>query len=301
MFIKFLFLFAISLNLAFGISRPNWIDDTNEICSNNEICAVGSGKSLSIAKSDARNNILKVFEVNINSNFNSSITADTNSIKKYDNENLEETTDGILKGVKIEKSYNNDKEYYVLAVLNKNIAKKEIKTDIDNLDSKMKLLLAENNIKYNSQLENLYIQRSELNKKYLVVAERMLPEIVKYNDIFKNKKITSNKAGTFYIKSTKNDILNLKKIISAEISNNGGKIINDEQKANKIISIDIEKKDLELKVDGFIKQEYSIKIESKTGIIYKEFIETGRSESSIKEIVSQKIKEEIINEIGRIL
>ena len=302
-----LFYTIIFTSYAFADKKPSWIDDTEKNCAKTEICATGSGTTQSMAKTDARNNILKYFETSINSKFESSLSTDEVEEKSFKSENLEEVSNGILKGVKIKNTYNNGSEFYAFAVLDKTVVAKEIKSDIEKTDAKMKLLVAENNIKYNKQLEKLYTKREELNKRYLVLTGNMIPEVVKYEDIFTAKKKSGELSLSYYITPSKDYEQQIGDYLASVLIENGAKVINNEKKANRFVVISIGKEKMHLNVSGFVKQMYTLKIEitnssnENVASLYQEFIDTGRSEAQIKEIVNMKIKEYISQNIEQIL
>ncbi len=302
-----LFFVAAFSNYAFAAKRPDWVNDMEKDCFKNEICATGSGTSPNMAKTDARNNILKYFETNINSKFKSSLSTDEVEEKSFKSEDLEEVSEGILKGVKIRNTYDDGKEFYAFAVLDKDVATKEIKSDIEKADAKMKLLVAENNIKYNKQLEKLYIKREELNKRYLVLTGNMIPEVVKYEDIFAAKKKSGELSLSYYIAPSEDYEQQVSDYLTSVLIENGAKVINDEKGANRFVMVTVNRVKMHLNVDGFIKQMYVLKIEvtnssaEAVASLYQEFTETGRSEVQIKEIVNMRIKDYINENIDQLL
>lgn len=308
---KFLTLFSIvffSSNSFAAKKTPDWVNNVDKECSKNEICAIGNGDTMNMARTDARNNILKYFETSVNARFKSSLSTDEKTIDSSKSEDLEEVSNGILKGVKIKTTYGEGSDYYALATLNKDVAIKEIKSDIDKADNKMKLLLAENNIKYNRQLEKLYNQRDALNKRYLVLTGNMVPEVVKYEDIFKVKKTSGELSLKYYIENTSDNFSHsIASYLSSILVENGAKIANAEKNANRIVQVTINKTNLHLNIEGFIKQMYSLQIDIYTtsgnvvSSIYEEFTETGRSEAQIKESISSKIKDYINENIELLL
>jgi len=305
-----LFLYFFNFNLANAKDeQPAWVNNSDIGCSAEEICANGTGTSSSLAKAEARNNILRYFETNIKSNFSSSINSNEEDIvRSFNSDDIEELSEGILKGVKIKYNYKDEDGFYSYAVLDKNIAIKEVDNDLNELDSKMKLLISENNIKYAKQLEKLYAKRTELNKRYLVLTGNLKPEIIRYEDIFKIKKIKSENNLIFYVNEVLND--NEKDVsdyISNNLLDNGATITLKREDANRILTITLRRTELYLKVDGFIKQKYSLKIESvdsfgktKTSL-YKEFIETGRDKEQTKEQADVEIKDYVLDNIGSLL
>jgi hypothetical protein len=291
LFIIGFFLFANTCNAK---SEPSWINQPYTQCKNNQICTSGSGRNLNAAKTDARNNILKYFETDIKSDFVSSLSTDEKDIKNFSSENTQELSEGILKGVEIKETFQNKNGSFALAVLNKDVAGQEITNDINELDSKMKLLLAEKDTKYNKQLGEYYQKRQELNKKYLILTGSMIPEVIKYKDIFGNKKLATNL--TYYIKSEDNDSQNIINYLKDSIINSNSKITNNSKEANRIIVLNINKTNLYLNVDGFIKQKYTLTIkvfdnmERQIRVLTQNFVETGRNDSQIQDSIDIQIK-----------
>ncbi len=302
-------IFCISLvsNYCFAAKLPEWISNPSKECAKNEICATGSGTSPAMAKTDARNNILKYFETKVSSQFKSSLSTDEVNVKSLKSEDMEEVSDGILKGVSIKNTYEKDGEYYAFAALDKNIAIKEIRSDIDKIDSKMKILVAENSVKYNKQLEKLYSQREELNKRYLVLTGQMIPEVVKYEDIFNARKKSGELSLTYYIEQSDGYEQQINDYLSSIITESGAKITTNLKEANRIVKLSISRTNMHLNVKGFIRQLYVLKLEvsNKNGDVisnlYQEFIENGRSESQIIEIVNMRIQDYLSENIDQIL
>ncbi len=287
------FLVFLLGNICYANSKPEWIDYPYRKCANNEICASGNGNSLNSAKTDARNNILKYFETNVKSTFKSSLSSNEETVKDFSSEDMEELSSGILKGVEIKETFQNKDGFFAFAILNKTIAAKEVANDINKLDSKMKLLLAEKNPKYNKQLEKSYQKREELNKKYLILTGNMIPEVVKYDHIFQNKKLAGDL--TYFIEAENNN-LEIVNYLESIIVDNNFKITNNKNQANRILVLKINKTDMFLNIDGFIKQKYSLMIRvldkssKEIKIINEDFIDTGRNENQIKDSVNVKIK-----------
>ena len=289
----------------FAIENPSWIADIDSYCSKDEICAVGSAGSLNMAKVDARKNILKYFETHINSSFISSISSDGNTYKEFTQEDLEDLSQGVLKGVKITKTFDDGNNFYALAVLDKKIAVKEIKNDIDKIDSQMQVLLQNNKL---SKLEKLYIKRDSINKKYLLLTGTLIPDKISYTDIF-NKKIKKVSNLSFYIQASSDFEKQIKNYTNSLLLNDDFTVLDEINNANRIIIINIFKRDITINVKGFIKETYYLNIktiDSNTKNIisnlYGEFTDTGRNSSQIQDIVKVKMQyfiEKNLNELLR--
>ena len=124
-------------------SEPDWIRYPYKECEKNQICASGSGDTLNLAKADARNNILKYFKTEIKSSFKSSLFSDETEVKALNSDEINESSEGILKATEIKETYFDKSGFYAFAVLNKDVLQKEILADIRSLDLKMEILLSE--------------------------------------------------------------------------------------------------------------------------------------------------------------
>ena len=284
--------------------RPLWITDTSKECIKNQICAVGSGSNVSLAKIDARNNILKYFETNVSSNFKSTLSSNEVKSDSYKSDDVQEVSSGILKGVEIIKTYNEGGEHYAFAILNKDITIRDLRSDLDRLDIRMKLLISENNPKYNKELENLYLKREQLNKRYLILTGYLLPDVVKYEDIFKIKKSKNISLLVYYITSSNSNSEKLSPILSSVILDNDANVVSSQEQSNRVADISIERIKMPLNIDGFVKYKYSLTIKVKktsggvVAVLVNDFIETGRSESqsadsayiSMKKFINENIE-----------
>jgi hypothetical protein len=262
---------------------PDWVDKTDGVCSSDDICAVGSGDSLNSAKSDARANILKYFETNINSKFQSNLTLNNEEIKELDFDDLSETANGIIKGIKITQTHNDGKIFYALAVLNKKKAGNEIKFDMEKLDAKMQTLLEDGSPSTALQLEKMFSKREEMNKKHLFLTDKSIPEKVKYKDVYENKSVNRL---SFYISLEgeglpAGELSGLKNKLSSIITDSGNGISKNAETADRILYGEVILAEEYVKVEGFKKLRVMFRLESKNdgasvGVLENEYVETGR-------------------------
>lgn len=303
--IKVCFVFILCSKVFALDNLPEWVNDTNVVCSKNEICVVGSGDTLELAQANARKNISKYFETKIDAKFISSISSDENNVEQYSSSEVQETTQNKLKGVEITKTYFDGSEFYALATLDKILVIKDIKNNIDKIDSQMEILMNKANCNV-SQLEELYKAREELNNQYLLLSGGIIPEKISYKQILDKK--NKNTELSFYIEAYSSFEKDIKNYLSNILLSNGFTLSNDKTKADRIISLDISKQEIQINVKGFIKEEYSLNIKSidnknynTISILYEEFIDTGRSVSQIQDIMKVKIQYFINENLNKIL
>lgn len=185
-FILSVFLFT-SFSLfaqAYGAERPLWIDNPGISFSKDDIYAVGSGANLNEAKSNARLEILKYFETNINSKFQGSMNADDKTTTKSTQEEIIETASGILKGIKITNTFKDRDGFYALAVLDKKKTLAELEYEIERIDTQMQTLSQNGDL--NNMLGKIYEKRENLNRKYLFLSGKSIGAKIKYDDIYKS-------------------------------------------------------------------------------------------------------------------
>ncbi len=297
---------VILCSKAFALDNlPEWVSDVNTTCPKNKICVVGSGDTLELAQANARKNISKYFETKIDAKFISSISSDENNVEQYSSSEVQETTQNKLKGVEISKTYFDGSEFYALATLDKILVIKDIKNNIDKIDSQMEILMNKANCNVN-QLEELYKAREELNNQYLLLSGGIIPEKISYKQILDKK--NQNTELSFYIETNTDFEKEIGNFLSNLLISNGFSVANNEKTADRIINIDITKQNIKINVKGFIKEEYFINIKNidtqnyyTKAIVYDEFIETGRSESQIQDIMKAKIQYFIDQNLNKIL
>lgn len=297
--LKFLLInFFIFVNISFA-RLPSWVENPDSRCDRDEICAVGYGNSLNIATSNAKTNIQKVFETKIKSSFNSRLSNNNGEINDFTAENLQENTEGILNGVVIKKTHQNDNTFYVLAVLNKKEYAKIVKFDIEKLDARLKILTSDRNFSRKSA-KKLYDKRESLNKRYMFLTGREIPEKTNYKDLFKEKDFSSMES--FYL-DFDNDRIIKNHIIKA-LADNNIKIVS--KKIDNVLRAELSFEKEFLNVKGFEKYRVNFKIDlikngSIVNSINTDFSETGVNLMQIKSKSIAKIENFINDEIENLI
>lgn len=295
-----LLLINLFVFINFSFARlPSWVEDPDSRCDRDEICAAGYGNSLNIATSNAKINILKVFETKIESNFDSKLSNNNGKISDYTAENIKENSKGILNGIAIKKTYQNDNNFYVFAVLNKKEYAKMLKFDIEKLDIRLNILVSEKNFSKKTARE-LYNERELLNKRHLFLTGKEIPEKTRLKDIFKDKDFSSMES--FYL-DFNNDRF-LKNHLIKILSENNIKIVS--RKTKNVLKAELLFEKEFLNVRGFEKYRINFKIDlikdnSIVNSISTEFMETGINLSQIKSKSIVKIENFINNEIENLI
>jgi hypothetical protein len=279
------FLSLIFFALPSEAARPEWVDNPGILFPKGEIYALGYGKTLSAAQSDARAGIVKYFETEVNSKFQGSLTGQDDVSTRFSKEEIEENAKGILKGVSITKTYQENGEFYALAVLDKTKTIKELVYEIDQLDAKMKILVDNDLDDKNklASLEKMFLKRGELNKKHIFLAGNPVKEKVDSSTVLNALK--DQKPLSFYlvfkegreigITPTKNKLVKM-------IVDKGFTIANNIEKADRIVTFYATLEEQYLNVEGFVKYKVTFRIECRDGsttigAVTKEYMDTGRT------------------------
>ena len=229
---------------------PDWAKNASSSCKDSEICSSGSGNSLEMAKTDARNGIQRFFEVEVNSSFKNELSNNNNEVRENSYENLEESTKGILKGVKITKTYEDKSAFYALAVLKKETVIDELGFQINKLDKQMEVLLNDNSLASTKKLENLYEERERLNQKLLLVSGKKAKENISYKNIFDKKQQNKKIERKFFV-DIKNEDIDGK--IKQLLSDNGAIAVKSPDMAQTTIKAKVSNKKDFLNVKDFVK------------------------------------------------
>ncbi len=292
-FIFFLF-FA---NFVFAEGIPSWLINVDKFCDKNMLCATGSGNTLNAAKTDARNNIQKVFETKVNSRFVNRIENNNDNVSEETFSEVADETSGILEGVTITKTYNDGKSFYVLATLDKVKSAKNIEKEIEKIDEKMKLLTQDNSYNSSLKLEKLYQERENLNKKYLFLTGDEIEEDISYKQVLKNKDSKKNSLPSYFIKINE-PYDSLESVIKDVLIKNNLSVVEQINNSVKIVKADLGMKKDYIKVEGFERYKININIDisqngKSSGFIKLEFLETGRSKEQIYSKAIERIREYI--------
>lgn len=180
-----LFLIIFLVSNAYS-NPPDWIKEPIKFCPNNEICVLGSGKTLEKATVTAREELAKVLKVKIigSTIFNtySRQIRENESVEGKVNENfnkgIEEISSEILEGTFVKETYKDGEHFLVLMALDK------FKTG---LIIKNKILSIDENIEHFYQLGRraslfeaikLYPLRDDLDSRYeYLIGEKIPPKI----------------------------------------------------------------------------------------------------------------------------
>jgi len=257
----------ILMQMVLAKAPPEWINDKSALCRSSEICAVGSGTSMTLAKSVARAELAKIFENKISSQFKSELSSYNNDTQESASEQVNEVTNVALEGVEIKKVYEGDIDYYAMAAINKSKAARKIKKEIDKIDTKVTNLFEKNSGGALTQIDALYLKRELLNQRYHFLSGIFVMAPVNYKDLLKKKDRILSKY-LLYVSvrdsSDKDNSAEIKNIIEDQLIGSGYKVsLKGKGNITNKIKGDFFAEKLYLKVSGFVRYKFSMSLKAK--------------------------------------
>ncbi len=179
----------MSVSNAQAADKPLWINNSDLGCrKNSELCTVGFGISRDEAIRNSKVELLKVFSTNISSKFESNLSAGSTQSNEDFQEVIKEETQGVLEGVQINKVYEQNDGFYVLANLNKRQAGENLKLKITGLDTEIKIIYDDKDSVEKTNLQRLFAKRQALNQTYLFLIGTEIPSPISSELILKSNK-----------------------------------------------------------------------------------------------------------------
>ena len=138
-----LILVSVSLHVQAEKKKPAWISDLSTYCKSSELCTVGESVGMMQAEASARKEMSKIFMTQIKSK--NTLTASGKQVSAGDQPisgsfeeemygEIEEKTEGALRGVIIRDTYETSDSFYALAVLKKAEGAQFLKSEMEELD-----------------------------------------------------------------------------------------------------------------------------------------------------------------------
>lgn len=283
-------------------SIPKWVNNPYALCSTDEMCAVGTGLTRNRSKTDARSELAKIFESKIKASFETVVTERNNNAVLNIRDYISDESDVILQSVEIKETFETPDEIFSLAVLNKPTATRITKQDLDKLDEKMHALLNEDTPAAAVQLEKLYEERYNINRRYTVLTGRAYAEKISYEQVYNNKKARTGKHHIF-LTVEGNTPPSFAQTVRTVLTENGYTFADTASEKTPKVIISLKKEKQPLNISGFVKYSYlfTMKGPDKNGVMTDVFAttieETGRNEkqaytnalTSLKTYLTQNI------------
>jgi hypothetical protein len=198
-------LFISMISLAFvGIStiqnanaeQPKWVNNPDEYCPTNELCAVGEATGRMGAEAEARKSLSSIFQTKIKastkvtSESSSSIAVDVveGSATEEVTSTVKAMTEQVLEGVEITQFYEDSESVYALAVLNKPEAAKRLKSKINDVDEDIRNFYKDGRRGNLNKALKQFAVRQNLNERYEFLSSRRFNAPISKAMILKKKR-----------------------------------------------------------------------------------------------------------------
>ncbi|EQC46585.1 LPP20 family lipoprotein [Bacteriovorax sp. Seq25_V] len=296
---KFLFLSLFLLNAYADL--PNWVSDSKKGCKKSELCAVGEGESSSGAARNARVALSKIFENQVSSKFSSNLSSSNGKVDDSASEQIEEITETALEGVQITKTAESKTSYFALASINKMKAASGFEREIKKLDEKMEILYEEKDPSLAVKIEQLFLQREVLNKRFAFLTGREVQSKIDFSKVFKNKREAMANI-ILHVYLDEEEPKYVEAAVAQELSSAGYKVTTGRvrnKSSTNIITGEVTSEKMHMNVEGFEKFKFTLKLTSsdlknvQKGRLTFDTEETGRSYDQAVQKAVEKIKEYI--------
>lgn len=259
----------MTLSLGFGCSSqqkahlpvPAWVGSPYDFCkSAEEICGVGSGKSLKEADLAAKQEIGSFFRLQLTSSLVSSLSSNQkttdSTIDSQQKESFQQVisaqVDELIEGVEItQRHILNDKEYYSLTRLKKNLLEDSLKLKLNEIDQQRNQLLINKARLAQFPLKNLLVERQGA-EKLLLMLDRPLIGFKKSLNWWEDTLSMLQTPKTVKINFDINSDEQWENLITSAIAQAGHKIITS-QNARYLIKSTLSMKMEPINVEGFLK------------------------------------------------
>lgn len=279
-----------------GQNLPEWIINPEKECRDQiELCASGEAHSIREADLNAHKAMLGIFETKIEASFKTELRQwDEKSYARTEeqiSEEIESSVEGILNGAQIAKRFEKDGIYFSFLKLNRRKASSLIKEEIQKIDESLRNILEMGQKSFYLEALTLDEKRRILGQKLRILYDNIPAPFYSKKDIEKLK-YSQDKRHEITIRIEEGESC----YIEEHLSQMGFIIVSNQDQGHLLKCWQTEKQG-PLKVEGFVRYTFSLKIEAfdkqgnKAGVIRSSFTSNGRN----KEQAFQKVKDEITN------
>ncbi|OFZ23274.1 MAG: hypothetical protein A2202_02825 [Bdellovibrionales bacterium RIFOXYA1_FULL_36_14] len=311
-----LILVSVSLHVQAEKKKPAWISDLSTYCKSSELCTVGEAVGMMQAESSARKEMSKIFMTQIKSK--NTLTSSGKQVSVGDQPisgsfeedmygEIEEKTEGALRGVIIKDTYETSDSFYALAILKKSEGAQFLKSEMEELDKNIVEFYKDGRRNSLNKALKIMQVRDGLNINYEFLQGNKYPSKVTYQQVMekKNKKRSQNVV-VFLKVSEPSEKGEIRDIIIAKLLEDDFKVVTENKNHKYKIEVEVKKNKEYLKVEGFEKYKFMLRInsfnqsEEKLGSLEFDKASVGRDYSHAYSNVLPDIMDFIIDKIGEL-
>ncbi|MBL6991557.1 MAG: LPP20 family lipoprotein [Bacteriovoracaceae bacterium] len=282
---------------------PKWVQEPNRHCKKYELCAIGEAAGATLAQTRARAAIAKIFETQITSKYSQNLSSNNDESSLRLSEEIIEEVNDAFSGIEIRKNHETNTGIYVLAVLDKLKAARNLRKKIRRLDEKMKTYALDHSAQSIHKLSKLFKKREGLQIRYEFLSNKSIPSPVKFSEIFKKIKKAVSKV-VLAIDVKEQGSTDIASFMTSVLSDFGYKF--DSKKSTHKVEGELISKQQFMNVKGFQKHKFTLNVEAhnrwkqKSSALTFSVTTIGRDYSQAYAKALPQIKEYIENNITQL-
>jgi uncharacterized protein (UPF0335 family) len=279
---SFATMFLISFKLL-AQSTPTWVNSPAEYCSSQEFCAVGEAAGALAAETAAVNGIARVFNTKVSGTTNIQTSMSKDKVEEHFAQNESLSTEKILLGVEIKERFKDASgQNFALAVLKKQKARALVEEEIKKAEEEVLNLIENPKLSKVLKAKKVLANLAPCLQDFVTITGQSYAPKIKLSDLERlERKLSKNQS--IYLEVSKSFDPDLKHAVIAEVLNNGWKVSANPNKDQYELKLELQKKNLHLKVEGFIKVAFETSLQTeihnkKVGSVSFKSEQSARSE-----------------------
>ncbi|MBT3586177.1 MAG: LPP20 family lipoprotein [Halobacteriovoraceae bacterium] len=253
--------------------RPIWISEPYEFCDKHQFCAVGEGTGSMVAESSARKNLAKVFETKIEAKFKVVSTMEgqqdedgimQGTLNEDVKNEINEKASQVLKGVEILNKFEDSDAIYALAVLDRNVAAKSLRAEMDDMDQQIVGYYKDDKRSSLYRATKLFRVRQNLNLRHEFLAGNSYPNKISFAKILARKRAKAKLGITIFVDFKElGRISEIRHLIIRQLLDNDFKVVTNKNKKHQyVVKGKLAKEKQYFNVKGFKRYKFMLQLKS---------------------------------------
>lgn len=291
---------------------PQWMNDPYSECSQvRELCAVGEATGLMSAELAARSSMARIFESQVSSTTQSQMEANSSGVETSTTEtfaqNLEVSTDYLLRGAYLKKSYTSDESVFALLALDKKTLANDLKEQMKAIDETN---LEAYKLKRRSMLsliEASLEQRAQYHRTYHFLTDSKYPAAFDEAMLIRWREDLRKKNTAVLVKFDQNVEPALKHLFLTQLMSQEYRVVErDVRPYQWVLNVGTTTSKLHLNVRGFERYEFSLEVSAidddgqKVGYLQVKNTQTGRGLKQAFENAVPYFKDMLVEDFNRL-
>jgi hypothetical protein len=259
--ISFAMMFFISHKLI-AQSTPLWVNSPSEFCSSQEFCTVGEAAGSLAAETAAVNGIARIFNTKVSGTTNIQSNMEKDKVEENFTQSESLSTEKILLGVEIKERYKDPSgQNFALAVLKKQKARALVEQELKKAEDEVLSLIESPKLSKVLKAKKVLMNMETSMQDFVTITGLSYNAKIKLSDLERlEKKLTKNQS--LFIDTTMKFDEELKHAVITEVLNNGWRVSTKPMTDHYELKLDLKKKHLHLKVEGFIKVAFETSLQA---------------------------------------